>query len=100
MAGCHTLTVGLVSELCLDELAVEASDIGDRLVLRALSLAGAGVGAVAEAEFLHLGNHGLGTLSGLRTALGQERELAHLGAHEEHGRAVLAGCYACAATDA
>ena len=75
MAGCHTLTVGLVSELCLDELAVQASDIGDRLVLRALSLASAGVGAVAEAEFLHLGHHGLGTLGSLGTTLGQQGEL-------------------------
>ena len=75
MTGGHTLTVGLVSELCLDELAVEASDIGDRLVLRALSLASAGVGAVAEAKLLHLHNHRLGAFCGLWTALRQQGEL-------------------------
>ena len=90
----------LVSQLRLDELAIQAGDVGDGLVLRAYSLAGAGVGAVAEAELIHLGHHGLGALSCLGTALGQEGELGDLGAHEEHGRAVLTGCYAGTAADA
>ena len=62
----YLLSTELVSELSLDELAVEASDVGDRLVLRALSLASTSVGAVTEAELLHLGDHCLSTLSCLR----------------------------------
>lgn len=95
----YLLLTELVSELCLDELAVEASDVGDRLVLRALSLASASVGAVAEAELLHLGDHCLCALSSLRAALRQESELAHLRAYEEHRRAVLTCSYAAAAAD-
>ena len=90
----------LVGQLCLDELAVQAGDVGDGLVLRADGLAGAGVGAVAEAEFIHLGDHGLSALGCLGTSLGQEGELADLGADEEHGGAVLASCYAGTAADA
>lgn len=95
----YLLLTELVSELCLDELAVEASDVGDRLVLRALSLASAGVGAVTETELLHLGDHSLCTLSCLRTALGKESELANLRADEEHSRTVLTCSYAATATD-
>ena len=62
-----------VVKLGLDELAVQAGDVGYRLVLGALGLAGAGVGAVAEAQLLHLHDHGLGTLGGLGAALGQQR---------------------------
>ena len=71
----YLLLTELVSELCLDELAVEASDVGDRLVLRALSLASAGVGAVTETELFHLHNHRLGAFCGLWTALRQQGEL-------------------------
>ena len=78
----YLLLTELVSELCLDELAVEASDVGDRLVLRALSLASAGVGAVTEAKLLHLSDHCLSTLSSLRTTLRKESELANLRAYE------------------
>lgn len=95
----YLLLTELVSELCLDELAVEASDVGDRLVLRALSLASASVGAVTETELLHLGDHCLSTLSCLRTTLWKESELADLRAYEEHCRTVLAGCYTATATD-
>ena len=91
---------GLVGELGLDKFAVEAGDVGYRLVLRADSLAGAGVGAVTEAKLLHLSHHSLSSASSLRTTLWQQGELAHLGAHEEHGGAVLASCYAGTATDA
>ena len=59
-------------QLGLDELAVQACDVGDGLVLRAHGLAGAGVGAVAEAELVHLSHHGLGTFGSLRKALGQQ----------------------------
>ena len=56
-----TNTIHLVCHLGLDHLAVEAGDVGDGLVLGADSLAGTSVGAVAEAEFVHLGNHVLHT---------------------------------------
>ena len=65
----------LVGQLRLDELTVQTGDVSDSLVLRAHSLACTGVGAVAEAELIHLGDHGLGALSGLRTALGQQGKL-------------------------
>ena len=68
----------LVCELSLNHLAIEASDVGDGLVLRADSLAGAGVGAVTETEFVHLGNHVLHTTGSLYTALGKQGELANL----------------------
>ena len=51
------MRVGLVGELCLDELAVEAGNVGDGLALGANGLAGTGVGTVTEAQFVHLGNH-------------------------------------------
>ena len=77
--------VVLVGELCLDHLAVEAGDVGDGLVLRADGLAGTGVGAVAEAQLVHLGNHVLHATGSLNTALGKQGELADLRRDEEHG---------------
>ena len=68
----------LVSQLSLEKLAVQAGNIGDRLTLRADSLASTGVGAIAEAQLVHLGHHVLGTLSSLYTALGKQGELANL----------------------
>ena len=92
--------IPLVGELCLDHLAVQASDVGDGLVLRADSLAGAGVGAVAEAELVHLGNHVLHTAGSLYAALGKEGELRNLRRHEEHSRAVLTSSDAGATANA
>ena len=74
----------LVGELGLDHLAVQAGDVGDGLVLRADGLAGTGVGAVAEAEFVHLGNHVLHTALGLYATLWEQGELRHLRADEQH----------------
>ena len=65
----------LVCKLSLDELTVQAGNVGDRLVLRALSLASAGVGTVTESELFHLHNHCLGAFCGLWTALWQQCEL-------------------------
>ena len=96
----RSTNVRLVGELSLDELTVEASDVGDRLVLRALSLAGAGVGAVTEAELLHLSHHVLHTASSLYAALRQESELADLGRDEKHSRAVLTSSDTSTAADA
>lgn len=73
------MRVGLVGELCLDELAVEAGNVGDGLALGTNGLAGTGVGTVTEAQFVHLGNHCLGTACSLYLALRQESELAYLG---------------------
>lgn len=91
---------GLFRAFGLDELAVEACDVRQGDVLGALGGAGTGVGAVAEAEFVHLADHGAGAALALYLALGQECELADLGRDEEHGGAVLAGGDTCAAADA
>ena len=71
--------VGLVGKLSLEVLAVEASDVADAYALGALGLAGTSVGAVTEAELIHLGEHSLGTTCSLYLTLGKEGELAHLG---------------------
>ena len=65
----------LISQLCLDHLAVEAGDVGDCLVLRTYCLAGASVGAVTEAELVHLSNHVLNTTCSLYAALWKQSEL-------------------------
>ena len=72
----------LVAELGADELAVEASDMGEADGLGALSGARTGVGAVTEAEFVHLGNHRFGAGFRFYAALREESELRHLGSHE------------------
>lgn len=90
----------LFGELGVEVLAVEAGDVAQGDVLGAFSGAGAGVGAVAEAKFVHLAHHGAGAALALDLALGQQCELADLGRHEEHCRAVLAGGHAGAAADA
>ncbi len=90
----------LVGELCLDQLAVEAGDVGDGLVLRADGLASTGVGAVAEAELVHLGNHVLHAAGSLHATLGKKGELRDLRRYEEHGRAVLTSCDTGATADA
>ena len=69
-------------------------------VLRALHLAGAGVRAVAEAEFVHLGDHGAGAAGGFRLALREQGEGADARSHEQHRGAVLTSGNAGAATDA
>ena len=91
---------GLVFELGLEELAVEASDVGDGDTFGALGFAGTSVGAVAETEFVHLGNHCFGTTSCLDLTLREEGELANLGRDEEHGGAVFASGSASSTADA
>ena len=92
--------VRLVRNLSLNHLTVEASDVADGFVLRAHSLAGASVGAVTEAEFVHLGNHVLHAASSLYASLWEQGELADLAGNEEHGRAILTSSYAGATADA
>ncbi len=56
----------------------------------------AGVGAVAESEFIHLCHHGAHTTVFLNLTLRKKSKLAYLRGNEEHGRAVLAGSHAYA----
>ena len=53
-------------------------------VLRALHLAGAGVGAVTETEFVHLGDHGAGAAGGFRLTLREQGQGTDAGGHEQH----------------
>ena len=92
--------IPLVGELGLDHLAVQASDVGDSLVLWANSLASASVGAVTKAELVHLGNHVLNTTGCLYATLRKQGELRNLAGYEEHGRTVLASSNASATADA
>ena len=81
-------------------VAVELGDIVHGDTLRASRLALVLVGAVAEAEGIHLTHHSEHTLVLLRVALGQQIEVRRLGGGEEHGGAVLAAGHASAATNA
>ena len=92
--------IPLVGELGLDHLAVQASDVGDGLVLRADSLASTSVGAVTEAKLVHLGDHVLHTTSSFYATLGKQGELRNLAGYKEHGRTVLTSSYASATADA
>ena len=111
MAGCVT---GICDAACLcikfqtrelfrafgfDKLAVEAGDVAQRDVLGALGSTGTSVGAVTEAELIHLGDHSAGAAFTLYLTLRQKSELAYLGRNEEHGRAILAGSDTGAAAD-
>lgn len=91
---------GLVAALSAEELAVEACDVAELDVLRALGSAGTCVGAVTEAELVHLGNHSLHAAFCLNLTLWKQGKLADLSRNEEHSRTVLASCNASAATDA
>ena len=66
--------------------------------LRTLELAGAGVGTVTEAEFVHLRDHSLGPALSLGTSLRKQSERADAGSDEQHRRSVLTGSNASAAT--
>ena len=68
----------LVSQLCLDELTVQTSNVSDSFTLRANSLACTSVRTVTEAQLIHLGNHSLDTLSSLYTTLRKQCQLAYL----------------------
>ena len=94
------IRAGLVFALGADELAVQAGDVAQLDVLGTLGGTGTGVGAVTETEFVHLGEHGLHAALGLGTALRQQCELAHLGAEEQHSRAVLTSGNTGTAADA
>ena len=69
----------LIREFRFEELAVEPRDMRYGYALRALHLAGAGVGAVSESEFVHLGDHGLDPSLGLGTALSNASTATYTG---------------------
>ena len=64
----------LLAESRFQVFPVQASNVVDGYVLGALHLAGAGVGAVAKAKFVHLRNHCAGAACGLRLALRKESQ--------------------------
>lgn len=90
----------LLRELRLEELAVETGDVVDGDAFWTFHLAGAGVGAVAEAELFHLSDHIPGPFSGLWTALRKESEGTYPCGYKQHRRAVLTRCDASTATNA
>ena len=69
-------------------------------LLGALHFAGTGIGAGAEAEFVHLCNHSLGTTGTLDLTLRQQSQRADAGSDEQHRRTILAGSSAGTAADA
>ena len=81
-------------------LPIESRDILPLDEFGTLGLAGVGVGAVAEAQFVHLGDHLLRSVSGLDLALWQQGQMTDFGANEQHGTSVLAGRHAGTAADA
>lgn len=90
----------LVVQLSFDEVAVETSNVGNRLTLRTNSLASTSVSTVTKTEFIHLSNHGFSALGSFGLTLGQQSKLTNLGRNEEHRRTILASCYASSATNA
>ena len=90
----------LLFELGLEVLAVEACDVAQGDILGTFGGASTGVGAVAEAEFVHLAHHCASAAGTLHLSLGQQCKLADLGGYKEHSRTILAGSDTCAAADA
>ena len=68
----------LIGQFRGDELAIEACDVGDRLVFGAFGLASAGVGAVSKAQFFHRHHHSLGTFCCFGLALVQKCQLTNI----------------------
>ena len=80
--------------------AVQAGDVVDGDAGRASGFAFAGVGAGAEAFFVHLSDHFQHSLCSFWFTLRQQSHLRDLGTGEQHGRGVLAGGDAGSAADA
>ena len=68
--------------------------------LRTLHLTGAGVGTVAESEFVHLCYHCLDPSLCLGTSLGEKGEGTDACCYEQHGGTVLTGGYTSSAAHA
>ena len=81
-------------------MAVHAANVVELDVLGTFSCASTGVGAVSESEFVHLCYHGAYATVFLHLSLREERKLAHLCRHEEHGRSILASSDTCTTADA
>lgn len=81
-------------------VAVELGDVVYADTLGASGLALVKVGAVAEAEGIHLAHHGKNALVLLGVALGQQIKVSSLGRGEEHGSAVFAAGHASTTTNA
>ena len=90
---------GLVSQLSLQELTVQAGDVSDRLVLRTNCLASTSVCTVTESELIHACNHLLSTGSSLYTTLWEKCQLVNLLADEENSRTILTCSNTSTATD-
>ena len=88
----------LLRELCLEKLTVEAGDVVDGDAFWTFHFTGAGVGAVAEAEFFHLCDHIPGPSGSLWTTLREQSEGTYPCGHKQHRRAVFTGCNAGTAT--
>ena len=89
-----------VFELGRQEFAVQTCDMRDGDALRTLRFAGTRIRTAAEPEFVHLGNHGLGSTQSFDLALRQLGQRRNAGRYEQHGRTVFAGSHAGTATDA
>ena len=74
MTASTTYTIPLVCQLSLDELAVQAGNVSNRLVLRADCLASASVGAVTETKLFHSHHHVLCAACSLYTTLWKQRQ--------------------------
>ncbi len=83
-----------------DPLSVEACYVLTFYLLGAFGFAGVGVGAAAEAKFVHSAHHLLDPLSGFDLSLGQQCQMTYLGSDKEHGAGVLACRHTCSTTDA
>ena len=91
---------GLILGLGCRELAVQAGDMRDGDRLGAFGLAGTRIGAVAEAQLVHLGDHCFRAACAFDAALRQFGQRRHAGCDEQHRRSVLAGGGAGSATHA
>ena len=67
---------------------------------RTLGLAGVSVGAIAKAQFIHLGDHLLYSVGSLDFTLGQQSQMANLGTDKQHGAGIFASRHTSAAADA
>jgi hypothetical protein len=79
---------------------VESGNILSFDLFWAFSLASVGVGAAAEAEFVHLAHHFLYTFAGFYLTLWQKSKMAYFCTYEEHGTGVFACSYTGSAANA
>ncbi len=90
----------VAGEKLFDPFAVESRDVLTLDLLGAFGLAGIGVGAGSETQFVHTADHLLDAFVGFDLSLGEHGEVGDLGTDEEHGAGVLAGGDTGTAADA